>query len=365
MEELDRAQRVLEERRRAARMKLEKQFDMVNTKGMTERMTKEGCVVVPKLLEGFCKIVKDRILSVHRPKFLGWYKQGWRASDFFYNTPGQPEVDINPSLRFIHTILSPLLCGLLGSIIGSPVKVVQANVCHYSTKTNTCLENHFDGCPFSAIVHVYATDTKTSGLYIQREGVFYKVPTPNTGDLVLISGDKFLHRSCRIEGENERLVIVFFLEYSNPKDSKKAAEEVIQSSTNPTSNTKAIVRGESKKQTAKPPEVSTENPTRKACSPQTSLQRGEKERRLSHLQASVRRGKREGYVLQDEDKIQTHTKEDFRIERDTERARRRRRKLRRLNRGSASATGESRSEVSSTSGPVISDSVKISRLGQQ
>lgn len=72
------------------------------------------------------------------------YKQGWKASDFFYNSPGQPKVDINPSLRFIHgmtkassmgspwvwianvsytAILSPLLCGLLSTIFGSPIKV--------------------------------------------------------------------------------------------------------------------------------------------------------------------------------------------------------------------------------------------------
>jgi len=230
---LDGLQKNLAQRRRAVRQALEQRFEAVPTKGLGSEMERQGCVVFPGLLEAFCKTIKDRVLSVHKPKFLGWYKQGWKASDFFHNSPGQPEVPINPSLRFIHTILSPLICGLLGSIVGSPVKMVQANVCHYSQRTNVCLENHFDGCAFSAIVHMFSTDPSTSGLHIKRNGRFEKIGTPGIGDMVLISGDKFLHRSCTVEGANERLVIVFFLEYSNPKDAKRAAEQVVGSSPAP------------------------------------------------------------------------------------------------------------------------------------
>mmetsp|Transcript_27597 Transcript_27597/g.38529 ORF Transcript_27597/g.38529 Transcript_27597/m.38529 type:complete len:629 (-) Transcript_27597:221-2107(-) len=105
--------------------------------------------------------------------------------------------------------------------------MVQANVCHYSQRTNVCLENHFDGCAFSAIVHMFSTDPSSSGLHIRRNGRFEKIGTPGVGDMVLISGDRFLHRSCTVKGDNERLVIVFFLEYSNPKDAKRAAQAVV------------------------------------------------------------------------------------------------------------------------------------------
>jgi len=388
---------------------LERRFDAVNTSGLKARFDKEGCLTFPALLDSFCRAVEPRIASVHRPRFLDWYKQGWKASDFFHNSPGQPTVDINPSLRFIHPILSPLLCGLLSAIVGSPVKMVQGNVCRYSEKTNRCLENHFDGCPFSAIVHVKSTDPKSSGLWIEREGKFEMVPTPGVGDVVLIKGDQFYHRSCKVEGENERTVIVFFLEYSNPKDAKREAEKVEVNTARSAAAKKEKSTGGKKEQgedkaggseqvvtVSSPPQAATAPEPRPPPTPPLASHRagqpahssqpadmsssvpssgrqsaiGGREREGAQAVASSdaatpsgtagsqgsgsaagRRKKkraRVGYILEEADKLDTNTKDDVKRQRDLERAKRRRRRALAMGRRNGGGHGD---EHSTSSGP--------------
>jgi len=325
-------------------------------------------LVFPGLLQKFVGATVERIKGVHRPRSLDWYKQGWKASDFFYNSPGQPKVDINPNLRFIHSILSPLLCGLLSSIMGSPVKMLQGNVCMYSSKTNRCLENHHDGCPFSAIVHLFSTDPNNSGLHIQRNGKFETVSFPGAGDVVLIQGDKFLHRSCEVKGDNERMVIVFFLEYSNPKDAKRAALDVTalpeqKHLKRPQSTGRSSPKREQRRRQI---DTTTSSSGKKSLprlgtsgltKPQEMMLKSSSKKRGKKLRVNVDKGKgvnaksstcssggesmssegkrgmrrkRQGYVLEEADRLHRQSKADFASEKEMQRAKRRRKRILRM-----------------------------------
>ena len=171
--------------------------------------------------------------------------------------------------------------------------MVQGNGWKYSAATNRGLENHRDGCPFSAIVHVHATDPATSGLHIQTSpgGEFDFVGTPNPGDVVVVSGDRFLHRSCRVKGEHTRTVIVFFLEYADPKEAKREAEHVARQQAPP--------GGADSKE---PPAMTT---------PPTGPQ------------SPVKRKRRLGYVLERRDRGDTPSDEQLAEERGRARAKRR------------------------------------------
>ena len=128
----DTIQKRLASKRKAARIAIEDAFEAAETSGTRENLVSRGWHRFQGLLGAFCRTVRPLLEDRYDPRELGWYKQGWRASDFFYNSPGQPKVAINTSLRFIHEVLSPPLCTLFGDILGRPIKVFSLFLFFYS-----------------------------------------------------------------------------------------------------------------------------------------------------------------------------------------------------------------------------------------
>mmetsp|Transcript_14327 Transcript_14327/g.34928 ORF Transcript_14327/g.34928 Transcript_14327/m.34928 type:complete len:209 (-) Transcript_14327:22-648(-) len=208
---------------------------------------------------------------------------------------------------------------------------------------------------------MFSTDPSTSGLWIERNGEFERVPTTNVGDMVLIAGDKFLHRSCRVEKDNERMVIVFFFEYSNPKDAKCAAEEVTRRASEKESHLTVVGSQEKKRKISKGSEALPEAKTLKDIRNPTATQVvnspiTKKDRVSAEVSSAMtsdgassasstsrrrERKRREGYVLEDYDKIEDTTTLNVRSERDRARAKRRRRRLLRK-------TGKKENEINCT-----------------
>ena len=88
---------------------------------------------------------------------------------------------------------------------------LQANATLYSSRTNAQLGDHKDGSPFSVVVHVSASRPETAGLIFNEELVLFSEP----GAAVLLRGDEYTHRSCAVDEGEDRLVLVFFLDFAS------------------------------------------------------------------------------------------------------------------------------------------------------
>ena len=131
----------------------------------------------------------------------------WKSSDFFHNADSEPPIPLSGP----GTWLLPGIEAAASSIAGERLVCLQANATLYSAATNAQLGDHKDGSPFSVVVHVSASRPETAGLIFNEELVLYSEP----GAAVLLRGDEYTHRSCAVDEGQDRLVLVFFLDFAS------------------------------------------------------------------------------------------------------------------------------------------------------
>ena len=145
----------------------------------------------------------------HLPRELSFYPN-WKSSDFFHNADSEPPIPLSGDLEPLRALL-PGIEAAASSIAGERLVCLQANATLYSAATNTQLGDHKDGSPFSVVVHVSASRPETAGLIFNEELVLFSEP----GHAVLLRGDEYTHRSCAVDEGQDRLVLVFFLDYAS------------------------------------------------------------------------------------------------------------------------------------------------------
>ncbi len=145
----------------------------------------------------------------HLPRELSFYPN-WKSSDFFHNADSEPPIPLSGDLEPLQALL-PGIEAAASSIAGERLVCLQANATLYSAATNAQLGDHKDGSPFSVVVHVSASRPETAGLIFNEELVKFAEP----GHAVLLRGDEYTHRSCAVDEGQDRLVLVFFLDFAS------------------------------------------------------------------------------------------------------------------------------------------------------
>jgi len=171
-------------------------------------LRQRGYCVLPSLVS--CDL-DAWIRRRHLPRELSFYPN-WRSSDFFHNAPSEPPVPVSDELAPLRELL-PGIEAVASSVVGEPLVCLQANATLYSAQTNAQLGDHRDGSPFSVVVHVSASRPETAGLIFNEELVRFAEP----GTAVLLRGDEYTHRSVAVEKGEDRLVLVFFLDFASAR----------------------------------------------------------------------------------------------------------------------------------------------------
>ena len=170
------------------------------------QLRQSGYCVLPSLVSG---TLDAWIRRRHLPRELSFYPN-WKSSDFFHNADSEPPIPLSGDLEPLRALL-PGIEAAASSIAGERLVCLQANATLYSAATNAQLGDHKDGSPFSVVVHVSASRPETAGLIFNEELVKFSEP----GAAVLLRGDEYTHRSCVVDEGEDRLVLVFFLDYAS------------------------------------------------------------------------------------------------------------------------------------------------------
>ena len=170
------------------------------------KLKQSGYCVLPSLVTGD---LDAWIRRRHLPRELSFYPN-WKSSDFFHNADSEPPIPLSGDLEPLRALL-PGIEAAASSIAGERLVCLQANATLYSAATNAQLGDHKDGSPFSVVVHVSASRPETAGLIFNEELVLFSEP----GAAVLLRGDEYTHRSCAVDEGQDRLVLVFFLDFAS------------------------------------------------------------------------------------------------------------------------------------------------------
>ena len=170
------------------------------------QLRQSGYCVLPSLVSGD---LDAWIRRRHLPRELSFYPN-WKSSDFFHNADSEPPIPLSGDLEPLRALL-PGIEAAASSIAGERLVCLQANATLYSAATNAQLGDHKDGSPFSVVVHVSASRPETAGLIFNEELVLFSEP----GAAVLLRGDEYTHRSCAVDEGQDRLVLVFFLDFAS------------------------------------------------------------------------------------------------------------------------------------------------------
>ena len=170
------------------------------------QLRQSGYCVLPTLVTGD---LDAWIRRRHLPRELSFYPN-WKSSDFFHNADSEPPIPLSGDLEPLRALL-PGIEAAASSIAGERLVCLQANATLYSAATNAQLGDHKDGSPFSVVVHVSASRPETAGLIFNEELVLFSEP----GHAVLLRGDEYTHRSCAVDEGQDRLVLVFFLDFAS------------------------------------------------------------------------------------------------------------------------------------------------------
>ena len=170
------------------------------------QLRQSGYCVLPRLVSGD---LDAWIRRRHLPRELSFYPN-WKSSDFFHNADSEPPIPLSGDLEPLRALL-PGIEAAASSIAGECLVCLQANATLYSSRTNAQLGDHKDGSPFSVVVHVSASRPETAGLIFNEELVLFSEP----GHAVLLRGDEYTHRSCAVDEGEDRLVLVFFLDFAS------------------------------------------------------------------------------------------------------------------------------------------------------
>ena len=181
-------------------------LDAREARGHGRQLRQSGYCVLPTLVSGD---LDAWIRRRHLPRELSFYPN-WKSSDFFHNADSEPPIPLSGDLEPLRALL-PGIEAAASSIAGERLVCLQANATLYSAATNAQLGDHKDGSPFSVVVHVSASRPETAGLIFNEELVLFSEP----GAAVLLRGDEYTHRSCAVDEGQDRLVLVFFLDFAS------------------------------------------------------------------------------------------------------------------------------------------------------
>ena len=170
------------------------------------QLKQSGYCVLPSLVSGD---LDAWIRRRHLPRELSFYPN-WKSSDFFHNADSEPPIPLSGDLEPLRALL-PGIEAAASAVAGERLVCLQANATLYSAATNAQLGDHKDGSPFSVVVHVSASRPETAGLIFNEELVHFAEP----GHAVLLRGDEYTHRSCAVDEGEDRLVLVFFLDFAS------------------------------------------------------------------------------------------------------------------------------------------------------
>ena len=172
----------------------------------SRQLKQSGYCVLPSLVSGD---LDAWIRRRHLPRELSFYPN-WKSSDFFHNADSEPPIPLSGDLEPLRALL-PGVEAAASAVAGERLVCLQANATLYSAATNAQLGDHKDGSPFSVVVHVSASRPETAGLIFNEELVLFSEP----GHAVLLRGDEYTHRSCAVDEGEDRLVLVFFLDFAS------------------------------------------------------------------------------------------------------------------------------------------------------
>ena len=170
------------------------------------QLRQSGYCVLPSFVSGD---LDAWIRRRHLPRELSFYPN-WKSSDFFHNADSEPPIPLSGDLEPLRALL-PGVEAAASAVAGERLVCLQANATLYSSRTNAQLGDHKDGSPFSVVVHVSASRPETAGLIFNEELVHFAEP----GAAVLLRGDEYTHRSCAVDEGQDRLVLVFFLDFAS------------------------------------------------------------------------------------------------------------------------------------------------------
>jgi hypothetical protein len=204
-DEVDARDTAADEARHAPSMAV-RSLDAREARSHGRQLRQSGYCVLPSLVSGD---LDAWIRRRHLPRELSFYPN-WKSSDFFHNADSEPPIPLSGDLEPLRALL-PGIEAAASSIAGECLVCLQANATLYSSRTNAQLGDHKDGSPFSVVVHVSASRPETAGLIFNEELVLFSEP----GHAVLLRGDEYTHRSCAVDEGEDRLVLVFFLDFAS------------------------------------------------------------------------------------------------------------------------------------------------------
>ena len=204
-DEVDARDTAADEARHAPSMAV-RSLDAREARSHSRQLKQSGYCVLPSFVTGD---LDAWIRRRHLPRELSFYPN-WKSSDFFHNADSEPPIPLSGDLEPLRALL-PGIEAAASSIAGERLVCLQANATLYSAATNAQLGDHKDGSPFSVVVHVSASRPETAGLIFNEELVRFSEP----GHAVLLRGDEYTHRSCAVDEGEDRLVLVFFLDFAS------------------------------------------------------------------------------------------------------------------------------------------------------
>jgi len=204
-DEVDARDTAADEARHAPSMAV-RSLDAREARSQARQLKQSGYCVLPNLVSGD---LDAWIRRRHLPRELSFYPN-WKSSDFFHNADSEPPIPLSGDLEPLRALL-PGIEAAASSIAGERLVCLQANATLYSAATNAQLGDHKDGSPFSVVVHVSASRPETAGLIFNEDLVLFSEP----GAAVLLRGDEYTHRSCAVDEGQDRLVLVFFLDFAS------------------------------------------------------------------------------------------------------------------------------------------------------
>ena len=204
-DEVDARDTAADEARQAPSMAV-RSLDAREARSHGRQLRQSGYCVLQNLVSGD---LDAWIRRRHLPRELSFYPN-WKSSDFFHNADSEPPIPLSGDLAPLRALL-PGIEAAASSIAGERLVCLQANATLYSAATNAQLGDHKDGSPFSVVVHVSASRPETAGLIFNEELVLFSEP----GHAVLLRGDEYTHRSCAVDEGQDRLVLVFFLDFAS------------------------------------------------------------------------------------------------------------------------------------------------------
>ena len=204
-DEVDARDTAADEARHAPSMAV-RSLDAREARSHGRQLRQSGYCVLPTLVSGD---LDAWIRRRHLPRELSFYPN-WKSSDFFHNADSEPPIPLSCDLAPLRALL-PGVEAAASAVAGERLVCLQANATLYSAATNAQLGDHKDGSPFSVVVHVSASRPETAGLIFNEELVRFSEP----GHAVLLRGDEYTHRSCAVDEGQDRLVLVFFLDFAS------------------------------------------------------------------------------------------------------------------------------------------------------